>query len=178
VVLARQTVQRYPDSAVARLVLGEMLNHSDDCPAAEPVLREAIRMDPKRAKAHFELGYALGMQRKFREAAEVYRRTLELQPDFAMAHYNLALCLEFTDEAAAEKAFRDAIRYRPEYPDALMALARLLKRQGRYQEAVKCAEDAARAAPTDSRPAKLLKELRAAWAQEEKDKEETDRSRP
>jgi tetratricopeptide (TPR) repeat protein len=169
VVAARQAVQRYPNSAVARLVLGEMLNRSHNSPAAEPVLREAIRMDPRRTKAHFELGYALQAQRRPREAVESYRRTVELQPDFAVAHYNLALCLlELKDEAGAEKELLAAIRYRTEYPDALLALAMLYGRQGKYADARKYAEEAGRAAPSDSRPKELLKELEAKQAREEK----------
>ncbi len=170
-VLARQTAQRYPNSALARLVLGEMLNRSKNSPAAEPVLREAIRMDPKRAKAYFELGYAQQAQGKLKDAAASYRQALELQPDLALAHYNLALCLAKHQQLAeAEKEFRAAIHYRPEYADALMGLALLLGRQGGYAAAQQYLEEAAHAAPDDPRPMELKKELDAQIAREDKAK--------
>lgn len=160
VLLARQTVERYPDSATARLILGGMLNRSKNSPAAEPVLREAIRMDPKRTKAYFELGYAQQAQGKLADAAANYRQALALQPDLALAHYNLALCLvNLQQPAEAEKEYRAAIHYRPEYADALLGLALLRGRQGGYAAARQYLDEAARAAPDDPRPRELLKKM-------------------
>lgn len=162
VTAARKAVEVYPESALARLVLGEMLNRNDETAAAEPVLREAIRMDPRRSKAHFELGYALQQQRKFREAIASYQQSLQLQADAPVAHFNLGLCFTtLRDNAGAEKAFRTALQYRPEYSEALMALAQLLERQGRYQEALPLAERALHASPTDPRAQQLIKLLTA-----------------
>jgi tetratricopeptide (TPR) repeat protein len=162
VTAARKAVEVYPESAVARLVLGEMLNRNGEVVAAEPVLREAIRMDPRRSKAHFELGYALQQQRKTREAIESYQQSLQLQADAPVAHFNLGLCFTtLRDDAGAEKAFRAALQYRPEYPEALIALAQLLERQGRYQEALPLAERAIHASPSDPRARQLIKTLTA-----------------
>jgi tetratricopeptide (TPR) repeat protein len=160
VLLAQQTVERYPDSAHARLIFGGMLNRANNSVAAEPVLREAIRLDPRRTKAHFELGYAQQAQGKLRDAAASYRRALELQPDLALAHYNLALCLTNLQEFAdAEKEYRAAIHYRPEYVDAFMGLAILLSRQNRSADARRYLQEAVRAAPNDPRPRQLFKKM-------------------
>jgi Flp pilus assembly protein TadD len=173
VVLARQTVQRYPDSALARLVLGEMLNRAKNSVAAEPVLREAIRLDPRRTKAHFELGYAQQAQGKLRDAVSSYRQALELQPDLALAHYNLALCLTNLQQFAdAEKEYRAAIHYRPGDTEALLGLVIVLGRQGRYPDAQRHLEEAAHAAPADPRPAQLKNELLTQMAKEEKEKQQ------
>lgn len=162
VTAARKAVEVYPESAVVRLVLGEMLNRNDETAAAEPVLREAIRMDPRRSQAHYELGYALQQQRKFREAIASYQQSLQLQANAPAAHFNLGLCLTaLRDEAGAEKAFRAALQYRPEHPEALMALAQLLERQGRYQEALPLAERAIHVSPTDPRARELIRSLTA-----------------
>jgi tetratricopeptide (TPR) repeat protein len=157
VVAARQTMLRYPESALARLVLGEMLNRAGNVRAAEPVLRESIRMDPERSKAYFELGYALQHQGKTAEAVECYRRSIEKQSDFPVSHYNLALCLVgLKNEAAAVEEFRTAIRCRPGYLDALLGLGMLLTKQGRHREALESVEEALRVAPpTDHRPKEL-----------------------
>jgi tetratricopeptide (TPR) repeat protein len=162
VTAARKAVEVYPESAVARLVLGEMLNRNAETAAAEPVLREAILMDPRRSKAHCELGYALQQQRKLREAVASYQQALQLQADTPVAHFNLGLCFTaLRDDAGAEKAFRSALQYRPEYPEALMSLAQLLERQGRYQEALPFAERAVHASPSDPRARQLIKALTA-----------------
>ena len=171
VVAARMAVNKYPDSPLAYLVLGEMLNREGNAVDAERALHEAIRLDPKRAKAYFELGVAQHNQRKYREAVASYRRSIELQSDFAVAHHNLGVSLQaINDDEGAEKAFRQAVRYRPEYNDPLLSLAVLYERRGQHQEAMKCLEDAARAAPTDPRPPKLIKELHEIMAREEKEK--------
>ena len=162
VTAARKAVEVYPESAVARLVLGEMLNRNGETAAAEPVLREAIRMDPRRAKAHCELGFALQQQRRLREAVASYQQALQLQADAPVTHFNLALCFTtLRDEAGAEKAFRAALQYRADYPEALMALAQLLERQGRYPEALPLAERAIQASPLDPRAQQLIKSLTA-----------------
>jgi len=162
VTAARKAVEVYPESAVARLVLGQMLNRNGETAAAEPVLREAMRMDPRRSQAHFELGYALQQQRKFREAIASYQQALQLQSDGPVVQFNLGLCFtSLRDDAGAEKAFRAALQYRPEYFEALMSLTLLLERQGRYAEALTFAERAAHALPSDPRPRQLIKGLNA-----------------
>jgi tetratricopeptide (TPR) repeat protein len=171
VVSAKAAVSKYPDSALAHLVLGEMLNRDGKVVEAESALHEAIRLDPKRSKAYFELGLAQQGQRRYREAIESYKRSIEFQPDFAVAHYNVGLCLQaLNDDAGAEKAFRQSLRYRPEYDDPLLQLALLYGKRGDYQEAMKCLEEAARAAPADPRPPQLIKELREFMARVEKEK--------
>jgi tetratricopeptide (TPR) repeat protein len=144
------------------LVLGQMLNRNGETAAAEPVLREAIRMDPRRSQAHFEMGYALQQQRKFRDAIASYQQALQLQSDAPVVHFNLGLCFtSLRDDAGAEKAFRAALQYRPEYSEALLSLTLLLERQGRYSEGLPFAERAAHASPSDPRPRQLIKGLTA-----------------
>jgi tetratricopeptide (TPR) repeat protein len=180
IVAAKAAVNKYPDSALAHLVLGEMLNRDNKFVEAEHALREAIRLDPKRAKAHFELAVSLQEQRKFREAIESYQTMIQLQPGYAFAYYQLGVCLQNVgDEAGAEKAYREALRYRPEFDEPLLTLALLYGRRGQYPEAMKCLEEAARAAPRDSRPGQLMKELRELMAQQEKEKaKEKNESKP
>jgi tetratricopeptide (TPR) repeat protein len=161
VVAARELVRLYPDSALARLVLGEMLNRAENPMVAEPVLRQALRMDPKRGKTHFELGFALQKQSRFREAAERYRKALGMQPDFAVAHFNLGMCLDsLRDQAGALKEFEAAVRYSPGYIDAHLRLGLLLVGKGQHKEARRHFEEAARLAPSDARPRELLAKLR------------------
>jgi tetratricopeptide (TPR) repeat protein len=179
VTAARAAVEVYPESAVARLVLGEQLNRNGEVAAAEPVLREAMRMDPRRAKAHFELGYAFQQQGKLRDAIEAYQQALQLQADSPVAYFNQGLCFKsLHDDAGAEKAFRAALQYRPEYPEALMVLTQLLERQGRYQEALPFAQRAAHAAPSDPRPRQLIQSLTTAIDTEKQMREQEKKPTP
>ena len=171
VVAARLAVKKYPDSALAHLVLGEMLNREGNIVDAERSLHEAIRLDPKRSKAYYELGFAQFYQRKYQEAIASYRRGVELQPGFAVGQYNLGLALQaINDEAGAEKAYREAIRYRLEYVEPFLSLSALYEHRGQHEKALKSLEDAAYAAPADPRPAKLIKELREIIAREQQEK--------
>jgi len=162
IVAARQAMYLYPESALTRLVLGQMQNRSKNFSAAEPILREAIRMDSKSAKAHFELGYALHAQGKVTEATECYRQSIEYRADFATAHFNLALGLQaLKDDAGAMTELEAAIRFRPEYADAHIALAVMLERLDRHADALLHAEEAVRLAPSDDRCKQLLSQLQA-----------------
>ena len=60
------------------------------------------------------------------------RQALEVDPDVAETHNALASALyETGDAAGAERAFREAIRVRPDYALARENLARLLAESGR-----------------------------------------------
>jgi tetratricopeptide (TPR) repeat protein len=158
---AQAAVHHYPESALARLTLGKLLNRAQDVAAAEPLLHEVVRREPGWSDAHFELGLALQGQQKLLQAMASYREAVRLQPDFAGARYNLALCLlARKDEAGAVEEFRAAIRYRPEFVEALLGLALVLDGQGRHEEARGYVEEAARVAPLDRRPAELLEKMR------------------
>lgn len=73
----------------------------------------------------------------YRDAETLYRTTLDRNPTCWMAHHNLAMLLtESGEPAAALPHLEQALRIRPDYPQALSNLGDNLTRLGRAAEAV------------------------------------------
>jgi tetratricopeptide (TPR) repeat protein len=105
--------------------------------------RECLDLNPKDAQAHNNLGNALAEQGKLEEAVQNYRKALQLNSDNpeayvnlgivlgrlgnqAEAHYNMGLGFALQgkrDEAIAH--FREALRLKPDYPEAARQLESL-----------------------------------------------------
>src|SRR5436190_23492455 len=111
-------------------------------------LREALRLNPGNRETEYNLAVALNQQEQWSEAAALFRETVPTLPGNPSAHYEFGVALDRqqkTKEAMSE--FASALLLRPDYPDALAALAWILStakaaefRNG--QEAVRMAERA------------------------------------
>jgi len=77
-----------------------------------------------------------------------YRAVLDAAPELAEIHYNVgALHHAKGDAAAAERSFTEALRYRPQWLPAALALAHVLFGAGRYADAQRALEYAVELAP-------------------------------
>jgi len=158
--LLQRTVQEYPDSAWAYVMIGRACIASRDLSAAEQALLKATELGPDVPEAHSELGVALILQKKYQAAATCFRKATELKPDFALAHYNLGHSLkEQGDEAGAIAAFRTVINCKPDYGAAHFNLAMLLVKRGQRDEALVHLRHAVRLNPTDPSAKKLLEQV-------------------
>jgi Flp pilus assembly protein TadD len=84
----------------------------------------AVRLEPGNAEGWYELGVVHGEIGDFSQAEAMFRRSIQLQPDLAKAHYSLGLTLVANpqnklDWPNAMDEFRAALKYRPDYPEAL-----------------------------------------------------------
>ena len=123
--LLDETVQRYPQSMVAWLSLGDTWRQLGRPDRAEPAYREAVRLEPEAPDAWFRLGCIQALDRP-REAADSFRRAIRLKPDHALAHFNLGHRLkQLGDADGAADEFRAALRCRPDYAPARDALREL-----------------------------------------------------
>jgi tetratricopeptide (TPR) repeat protein len=83
---------------------------------------------------------AVRQQRVWRDPEVLWTHQLACDPHSALAHYSLAL-RRVTRESGreadlwAEPHFREAVRLRPDFPDAYRGLGNVLRRTGRFQEA-------------------------------------------
>ncbi len=88
-----------------------------------------------------------GQSRQYTDAATLYRATISRNPSCWMAYNNLGI-LELPgrpDEAIAH--FKDALRLKPEYDEALNNLGHALEIQGRTEEAIARYREALRVSP-------------------------------
>jgi len=98
--------------------------------------RDAVEIDPQNAEAHQRLASALSRRGNLAEAADSFRRACDLSPHWSYA-YGLGKVLADggrLDEA--EEAYREAIRRRPDYPEAHCNLGQTLRRKGLFAEAL------------------------------------------
>ena len=105
---------------------------SEDAPAAERALREAISADLYHGPAHNDLGVLLLQQGRIYDAAFEFTWARKLLPGHPEPRLNLAIALmqgEKTDEALA--AAHSALEVRPGYLPATQALAMLSIRSKR-----------------------------------------------
>ncbi len=109
---------------------------------------EATGVAPDHARGWLNLGIVLALRLEPGKAIEAYDRALALEPDNAPAHYNRGLALSNAGSARlAESSLAAAIRHRPIFPDAYVALAHVLELQGRNAEAIDALNTALRQAP-------------------------------
>ncbi|MGE3175119.1 MAG: protein kinase [Planctomycetota bacterium] len=142
------TAQR-PDYGLAWLNLGTALRRLDRFEESEAALRRAVELLPA-ARAWSGLGLTLGRLQRWTEARAAYQRAIEIEPGYATALYNMG-DVERTlgDPGAAVDLFRRAIAADPQYLTAVRALAALLRREGRTEEALVEYLRAAALAPRD-----------------------------
>jgi serine/threonine-protein kinase len=124
--------------------------------------RAVLAVRPHDASSHVWLGYALQMQRKLPDAVAAYREAIRLKPNYPEAHYYLASALWTQAQlpetvaalvgmrsafalllfpgqgklAEAVVAYEQAIRLKPDYPEAYNDLAHVLYRQDKLPQAV------------------------------------------
>jgi Flp pilus assembly protein TadD len=171
----RRAIARRPEYPEALCNLGVILNQLGHPADAVASLQESLRLRPDYAEAYNNLGTVYQGRGKLSEAVACYRKAVELQPHNAQARQNLDGALRSTgasdtapppmeDPARAQNVrgialaqggqwdeaiacFREAVRLRPDYADALNNLGNVLFFQKKFDEAVACYEEVVRVAP-------------------------------
>src|ERR1700730_86725 len=104
--------------------------------AASSSFENALKLDPRRADAENGLGVALGKLGDQENSLAAFRRAIEIDSGYAEAHYNLALWLRAGDVDQALSELTTAIKLRPDYEDAQVALALIFQEAGDTDKAV------------------------------------------
>jgi tetratricopeptide (TPR) repeat protein len=166
------TVEKYPDSAWAKILLARALirtgapdssatDRESRLDRAVHLLEAALKLEPQSVEAMFRLGVAKGYQGKIQEAAELYGRAAEAKPDFTMAHFNLANAhYQMGDRDAAIASLETVVAIQPDMVDARLQLGILLLQSGKYADAEKHLDFAARQQPENARIRKFLGQAR------------------
>ncbi|HEY0795843.1 MAG TPA: tetratricopeptide repeat protein [Acidisarcina sp.] len=112
-----------------------------DVSAAKGDIESVISLDPSRSAGWYQLGVLLGQTGDFHGAESALQRAVQLQPDLAPAHFSLALTAianpqEKADWAEALAQCREALKYQPDYPEALNLLGVGLLKSGLTDDAI------------------------------------------
>ena len=144
----------------ARFNLATLLNRQGRNAEAEVVLRAGIDRVPDEGELHYSLGLLLAEEQRLDEAAESLGRAAALIPDRVRVAYNHGLALETLGRlAAAETAFLEANRRDARDPDVLLALARILLRQGDPERAQDYARQLIAVAPGSPAAQRMANEI-------------------
>jgi tetratricopeptide (TPR) repeat protein len=141
-------VRAAPDFADAHFNLGTCLAGLGQWPGAVSEFEAVVRLRPDDADAQTSLAQALQNSGEPAAAEARFRQVLLLAPANAEAHLHLAmLSIRRNDLDAALAEFQLAVKYRPDWPEALNGLAFLLATHPKAEsrngaEAVRLAERA------------------------------------
>jgi tetratricopeptide (TPR) repeat protein len=145
----RKGVALKPDDLELRLDLANLLAGNGRPKDALEHYQVALQQQPEHAPSLLGRADALALLGRLDEARAGYRKALSVQPAFPEALFNLGLLeLQLGELAAAEASLRAALRLAPDERNVHGALAEVLRRRGRMQDAAMHAAAALRPAPT------------------------------
>ena len=141
--ILRAALEFAPDDPKTWNNLGEALLYQEKAGDAVGALQRAISLDPDLVEAHTNLALSYSRQSADADAQAAAREAIRLQPDSAVAHNVLANLLG----PDAEPSYRTALRYDPDYPEALYNYGSWLASAGRLDEAERRLRQAVRIRP-------------------------------
>jgi tetratricopeptide (TPR) repeat protein len=124
--LLRQASQIAPDFLAARMLLGQVLMERSKFLDAIDTFQTATRLAPGRADVWGALGNACGRASNVEESAQAFAKSVSIDPDSANAQMGYAHVLKtLGDQAGALKAYRAAIRSKPDFGEVYWSMANL-----------------------------------------------------
>lgn len=148
--LAQKAVAKFPADASAWSFLGTLLASRQQWEDAIAALQQATHIAPDSIEAHFDLARAAYQGKRMDMAELGYRRILDSMPENIAAHCNLGVVYSVAGRLAdAEGCYRNALRHCPAELRAGIAynLGEALRKQDKFEEAVRALEDAITADP-------------------------------
>ncbi len=129
--LSQQWVKSEPESAIARLVLGNAYADLKQYHQAIQAYREALRIQPEHANVWYNLGSAYDDLKQYDQAIQAYREVLRIQPEYVNAWYNLGNAYyNLKQYEQAIQAYRETLRIQPEDAGVWYNLGVTYYRQG------------------------------------------------
>lgn len=135
---ARAAIKKYPESGLAREVLGTALFYSGDMKGALAEFSHATRLEPKQVGPWVKLGIVQMESGDLDQAEASLQKALSLNANNRVANQRLGLLYEYQQKySAAIEYLQKGLRGTGnDYLGVAPNLARLLNQQNRYQEAI------------------------------------------
>lgn len=125
-----------PDSEEVVLNLARLYAESGDMQKSIQVI-EAVPQDNRTPKMEFTLGAAYDQIKDTKDAIAAYQRAVDLEPGDLQTIDALAQALLNDDQLdAALKQYKDLAEADPENSEALVHIAEIQRRQGKYEDAL------------------------------------------
>ncbi len=157
---ARSAIGANPGNEWPHRLLACVLQQGGNPKDALRAAQEAARISPHQVETLHVLALCLANTRKKTDAEEVANTLLEQHPHAALSHQTAGIVAAIRkDWIAAERHLRASLRLEPHDASVAAALAEVLQRLGRRQEAGESLVAAARANPTDHAIRKSLGRL-------------------
>jgi len=126
----------------------------------ESLWKDVTIKSPENGRGLMNYGLVKMGQGKYDEAMSLYTRALVYLPYYAFLHTNLAILNgAMGNDAEAERYFKSAITYGPQYPDCYYFYTVWLSGKGRIPEAIQNCETALRLSPGHTNANTLLASL-------------------
>ena len=133
-----------------------------DLEGAIAAYRESIALHPT-AEAHTFLGWAMSFQGRLDEAIEECHRAIAVDPEFGNPYNDIGVYLMQQDKLDEAVPWLERAKHAPRYEPRhfpYMNLGRVYIKQGKWWDALRELETAARVAPRDGGASRALHELR------------------
>jgi superkiller protein 3 len=139
VIRLQESLKEFPRSSRLWFALGVAQAALNKIEEAAQAFTRAHELDPKFAPAFAYLGMTYDQQGRYAEAVALYERALSIDERLFAAHYLAAEALlkqTPSDEASAERHLSAAVALDSSFAPARVALAKILLRRERLEEAV------------------------------------------
>ena len=158
----RQVLQTHPTDFAAHENLGVVLFQQHRLDEAVAEFREAARLKPDDPEPHKNLADILTTQHRLAEAQQERALAASSAEHLGETHFRIATALQADDDLdGAIKHFRKSITFRPNTPEAYLALDKVLVEQNRFTEAIAALRQGTEAVPDDLRVRNELARLLA-----------------
>jgi putative PEP-CTERM system TPR-repeat lipoprotein len=142
IIQLKNALQKTPDDAEARYLLGKIYNQGNDPQSAEKELRKALALGMDPAKVGNELGKALVVQGKFQQVIDEIKQPSTTVNSAEIASVRGNAYLSLGKQAQSKESFELALKNKPNFPDALIGLARLSILEKNIEAATRYSEQA------------------------------------
>ncbi|CAH1387129.1 XrtA/PEP-CTERM system TPR-repeat protein PrsT [Candidatus Nitrotoga sp. M5] len=124
IIQLKNALQKNPDDVEARFLLGSIYNENADFLSAEKELRKALSLGMSPAKVSPYLGKTLLMQGKFQMVLDEIKQTTGENESAEISSLRGNAYLALGKGKEAKESFEQALKHKPDFPDALIGLAK------------------------------------------------------